>query len=99
MGFLKFFAKSSAGVQRLPAGSLTVDRTGNMVTATVSSAYPPQLLRDVSTEVLRIFREAKNAQMPLAEFNLHFASLQITARELRGGAIIFFTPKNLSATR
>jgi hypothetical protein len=99
MGFLKLFSKTSAGLQRLPAGTVTVDRNGKVVTTTVSSAYPPHLLRDISNEVLHIFREAKQAQMPLTEFNLHFASLQITARELRGGAIIFLSPKNLSSTR
>jgi hypothetical protein len=31
--------------------------------------------------------------MPLAEINLYFASLRITARELRGGAIIFLFPQ------
>ena len=31
--------------------------------------------------------------MPLAEVSLHFGSLRITARELRGGAIIFLLPQ------
>jgi hypothetical protein len=31
--------------------------------------------------------------MPLAEVSLHFGSLRITARELRGGAIIFLFPQ------
>jgi hypothetical protein len=31
--------------------------------------------------------------MPLAEVSIHFASLHITARELRGGAIIFLFPQ------
>ncbi|MFO1475446.1 MAG: hypothetical protein U1F98_02195 [Verrucomicrobiota bacterium] len=96
MGFLKFFSKTGAGVQRLPSGSLTVDRNGKVVMTTVSSTYPPALLREISTEVLRLFRDAREAHLPLSEFNLHFASLRITARELRGGAIIFLTPKTQS---
>ena len=39
--------------------------------------------------MLLLFREAREAQMPLAEVSIHFASLRITAREMRGGAIIF----------
>jgi hypothetical protein len=31
--------------------------------------------------------------MPLAEVSIHFASLNITARELRGGAVIFLLPQ------
>jgi len=93
MGFLNLFSKSGATVQRLPAGSMTVDRHGNVVATTVPSSYPPQLLRSVADEVLRLFREARAAQLPFSELNIHFASLQITAREMRGGAIVFLSPK------
>jgi hypothetical protein len=64
-----------------------------VVTTTVSSAYPKALLRDIGHEVLALFREARAAQMPMAEVSLHYASLHITARELRGGAIIFLFPQ------
>ena len=43
--------------------------------------------------MLELFREARAGQMPLAEVSLHFGSLRITARELRGGAIIFLFPQ------
>jgi hypothetical protein len=98
MGFLKLFSRTGAGVQRLPSGSMTVDREGNVVATTVASGYPPALLHEVAVEVLRLFREARAAQMPLSEFNLHFASLRITAREMRGGAIVFLSPKTESTT-
>ena len=97
MGFLKKLARlfrSHAAVQQLPTGSLTVDRDGHVVTSTVSSAYPKALLRDIGREVLVLFNEARAAQMPLAEVSLHFGSLRITARELRGGAIIFLFPQS-----
>jgi hypothetical protein len=93
MGFLKLFSKAGAGVLRLPSGSMTVDREGSVVATTVSSAYPPALLKDIGVEVLRVFREAKKAQLPVVECHLDFASLRITARELRGGAIVFLSPK------
>jgi len=93
MGFLKRFFRSRAAVQELPTGSLTVDRYGNVVTTTVSSTYPRPLLQKIGHEVLALFHEAREAQMPMAEINLHFTSLRITARELRGGAIIFLFPQ------
>ena len=93
MGFLKRFFHSRAAVQQLPTGSLTVDRNGQVVTTTVSSAYPKALLREIGHEVLVLFREARTAQMPMAEISLHYGSLHITARELRGGAIIFLFPQ------
>jgi hypothetical protein len=42
-----------------------------------------------------LFRQARDAQMPLAEFSIHFASLRITAREMRGGAVIFLSPRTV----
>jgi hypothetical protein len=93
MGFLKKLFRGRAGVQQLPAGTVTVDRHGHIVASTVSSAYPPALLRDIGHDVLVLFGEARTAQMPLAEISLQFGSLHITARELRGGAIIFLLPQ------
>ena len=98
MGFLKLFSKNRPAVQRLPSGSMTVDREGRVVMSTVASSYPPGLLREISIEVLRLFDEARKAQIPLSEFSLHFASLRITAREMRGGAIVFLAPKTQHTT-
>lgn len=93
MGLLKKLFRRQAAVQDLPSGSLTIDRNGNTITSTISSSYPTALLRHISRDVLKIFNEARDAQSPLAEINIHFASLRVTARELRGGAIIFLFPQ------
>ena len=93
MGFLKRFFRARAGVQQLPTGTITVDRNGHIVTSTVSSTYPKDLLRAIGHDVLGLFQEARAAQMPLAEISLQFGSLHVTARELRGGAIIFLFPQ------
>jgi len=98
MGFLKRFFRGRAGVQQLPTGTITVDRNGCIITSTVSSAYPQKLLRDIGRDVLGLFREARTAQMPLAEISLQFGSLHITARELRGGAVIFLFPQTALLT-
>ena len=89
---MNLFSKTRAAVQRLPVGSLTVDCHGNIVATTVPSSYPQPLLRDIAGEVLLLFREARAAQLPLSELALQFASLQITAREMRGGAFIYLSP-------
>jgi hypothetical protein len=92
MGLLNLFSKPRPALRRLPAGSLTVDRDGKVVTSTVASSYPEEMLREISGEVLRLFREARSAQLPINEFKIHFATLHITAREARGGALIFLSP-------
>ena len=97
MGLLNLFSKSRATVHRLPSGTITVDCNGDLVTTTVSSTYPAALLQQITCEVLTLFRAAREKQLPMAEFNLYFASLQITAREMRGGAIIFLSPKTASS--
>src|SRR4029077_2792000 len=84
MGLLNLFSTTVSAVQKLPSGSLTVDCHGKTVTTTVSSSYPEELLDDIAGEVLQLLREARAAQLPFSEVNIHFASLQITARELRG---------------
>ena len=93
MGLLNLFSRTGAAVQRLPSGSLTIDRNGNIVATTVSSKYSTALLRDIAAQVMGLFRGAQTAQIPLSELNIHFASLHITAKELRGGAIVFLSPK------
>jgi len=92
MGLLSLFAKPRPALQRLPSGSMTVDREGYIVTSTVSSSYPVEVLEEIADEVLRLFAEARKAHLPLNEFRIHFASLHVTAREARGGAIIFLSP-------
>ncbi len=98
MGILKNIFRRAAAVQSLPAGSLTVDRHGAIITCTVSSAYPQSLLATIGHAVVTLLREARTAQMPLSEISLHFGSLHITARELRGGAVIFLLPQTALAS-
>jgi hypothetical protein len=93
MGFLKRLFGGLAEVQQLPTGTITVDRNGNIVTSTVSSAFSKKLLKGIAHDVLELLNEARAAQTPLAEVSLHFGSLRVTARELRGGAIIFLLPQ------
>ncbi|HEY5911718.1 MAG TPA: hypothetical protein VJA21_14045 [Verrucomicrobiae bacterium] len=95
MGFLGLFSsRCSPDVQMLPSGSLTVDRDAQILASTVSSAVSEEVLHDIGSRVLQLFRQARNAQIPITQLTLNFASLQITARELRGGAMIFLTPKH-----
>jgi len=92
MGFLKFFSKPAPPLTRLPSGCFSMDRAGNVLVATVSSSFPAATVQEIGRHVLATFREAQLAQLPLAELVVHYGSLKIIARELRGGALVFLTP-------
>jgi hypothetical protein len=96
MGFLSLFsAKESApSLLRLPTGSFTVDREGAVLVGTLPSSFPENLVHAIAESVLEAFRDANEAQMPLSEVIIHYPSLRISARELRGGAIIYLSPKS-----
>ncbi|MGD0260282.1 MAG: hypothetical protein ABSD29_10720 [Verrucomicrobiota bacterium] len=93
MGLLNLFAKSAPTLLRLPSGSFTVDRGGCVLMGTLPSSFPSDLVQDIARQVRAAFGEAAAAQLPLAELTIHYPSLKITARELRGGAIVFLSPK------
>jgi hypothetical protein len=99
MGLLRLFDRPAPVLLPLPSGSFTSDRHGMVLIDTLPSTFPRALLGDIAQQVLRVFREAAEAQLPLAELNIQYASLRITARELRGGALVFLAPQGLAPAR
>lgn len=96
MGFLsQLFKEEEPPLPRLAAGSFTVDREGRVVSCTLPRTFPTEDLEDIAQEVLSCFRGARESQVPVRELIVHYAALQLTARELRGGAIIFLNPQTL----
>lgn len=98
MGFLKLFSKAPATLLRLPSGSFTMDREGLVLVRTLPSSYPRELVQAIGEHMLAAFRDAAAAQLPLSEIVINYSSLKITARELRGGAIVFLSAKGPLAT-
>ncbi len=94
MGLLNLFSKPSpTTLVGLPSGSFTVDRRGSVLVSTVPSGFPMALVKDIGQQVLSMFHEADTAQLPLSELTINYPSLKITARELRGGALVFLSPR------
>jgi len=96
MGLLSLFSKPAPALLGLPFGSFTVDRSGRVVIATLPSTFPAALMVEIGRQVLTTLREAQAAQLPLDELVVYYPALKITAREMRGGAIIFLAPQTLS---
>lgn len=78
---------------KLPSGSFTVNREGSLLVGTLPSSFPRELIHDIGQQVLGAFRQAVEVQLPLFELVINYSTLRITARELRGGAIIFLAPQ------
>jgi len=97
MGLLTLFSKNSPSLLRLHSGSFTVDREGKVLVRTLPSSFPQHVIEDISDQVLAAFRGAAEAHLPLSEIIINYPSLRITARELRGGALVFLAPKHTPA--
>ncbi len=95
MGFLNFFSKPVPSLLRLPSGSFTIDRGGRVLVATLPSSFPSELVAQIGRSVLETFRDAQAAQLPLSKLVVRYGSLKITAREMRGGAIVFLSTQTL----
>jgi len=93
MGFLDLFKSRAETPPPLPSGSFTVDRTGTVLSSTVSSSFPAARLKEISALVLKTFREGQKQDLSFAEFTVHFGAFTIKARELRGGAMVFLSPR------
>ena len=91
MGLLTLFSKPAPTLLRLPSGSFTVDREGKVLIGTLPSSFPVGLVKDIAEQVLGSFREAEVAQLPLSLLTINYPTLKITAREMRGGAIVFLS--------
>jgi hypothetical protein len=97
MGVLKnIFSRNGASrLAKLPSGSFSLDANGRTIVSTLPSSFSEAQMREIGARVLAFFRNANRAQVPVQELNIYYPSLKVTARNLRGGAIIFLSPQTL----
>jgi hypothetical protein len=101
MAVLKSFSRTQKPLrlERLPSGCFSLHRGGGVVGSTLPSGFSQVLIAEIGRVVLDGFRTASENNLPLHELHIHFSGLTITARELRGGALIFLNPATLHFTR
>jgi hypothetical protein len=99
MDILKQFSQNRAGLVRLSNGCFTVDRSGRIVASTLPQSFPQSRMEEIGRKVIAAFRDADEAQLSLAELIVNYSALKLSARELRGGAIIFMTPRTLQNSK
>lgn len=91
MGLLSFFSKPARPLLQLYSGSFSLDRGGRVLATTLPSSFPSALIVEIGRCVADTFREAQTAQLPLDQLVVHYPGLSLTAREMRGGALVFLT--------
>ena len=94
MGLLDFFSskKDAPTIDRLPSGSFTVDRDGKILTSTLPQGFAEASVREIGRVVVEAMVSAREANLPVTELVIHYSGLKITAKEQRGGAMIFLAP-------
>ena len=96
MGILNIFSGSKPGpakLGQLPKGTFTIDAEGRLLSCTIPQAVPEALVRHIGEQVVATFREAREIRLPFTELIVQYGALKITAKELRGGAMVFLAPK------
>ena len=93
---IKFLKRKWNGrVAKLPSGTFALDRDGKIVVSTLPQSFPEGQMREIGERVISFFEGAQHAQMPQQELNVYYPTLKVTARYLRGGALIFLSPQTL----
>jgi hypothetical protein len=80
-------------LQRLPTGTFTVDSQGAVICSTVSQSVPAAVVGEIGQCVVAVFDGARKANVSFSEMVAQYATFKITARAMRGGAIIFLSSK------
>lgn len=83
------------GIKAFPAGCFTVDRDGHLISSTLPQNFSSELAGQIARAVLGAFEGAHQAHLIFNEIQVTFLAMKLTARELRGGAIIFLAPARL----
>jgi hypothetical protein len=96
MGLLKKFGKASAEPARLPTGAFTIDAQGRVVSSTIPRWVSEKQVNAIGHQILAVFVGARKAQLQFSEVVVDYGAFKITAREMRGGAMIFLAPKTKS---
>lgn len=97
MGFLTRFKESKAELKRLPSGTFTVDADCHVVSSTLPRTVTDAQVREIGHTILAIFHGARTANLQFSELVVQYATYKITAREMRGGAIIFLSPRTVQS--
>ena len=94
MGVLKPFVRTTVPVEagRMPSGCFAVHREGGIICSTLPQWFSRDTTEEIGRTVLDAFRIASETNVTLNDFTIRYSGMNIIARDLRGGALIFLVP-------
>lgn len=81
--------KISDAPATIPSGSFTVDSGGEVLVGTLPTEWMREHAAVLGREIVDALAEAEAMGEPVVELSLEYSGLKISARNLRGGAVIF----------
>jgi hypothetical protein len=87
------FKSRTMSPARFPRGSYTLSPSGGIVVSTLPGSFPRERMEAIGKVVLSALASARELGTPFTELAADFAGLEIRARDLAGGAIVFITPQ------
>jgi hypothetical protein len=91
---MKPFSKTKTmGPAHFPRGSYTMSSAGKIVVSTLPGSFPRERMLAIGNVILSTLASARVMGTPFTEVAADYAGLEIRARDLAGGAIIFVTPQ------
>lgn len=94
MGVLKPFVRTTIPVEagRMPSGCFAVNRQGGIICSTLPQWFPMETAEEIGDTILASFRIASETNVKLTDISVRYSGMNILARDLRGGALIFLVP-------
>ena len=78
--------------ERFRRGSFTVSAEGSIVVSTLPADFSREKMEGIGRVVLSALSSARELGTPFTELAADYAGLEIRARDLAGGDIVFLTP-------
>ncbi|MGB9602043.1 MAG: hypothetical protein ACP5MG_08390 [Verrucomicrobiia bacterium] len=94
MGLIKRKPSMETITWEIKAGSFNVDANGKILSSTLPSSVPEDVIKKITEGILGYFYGANKIGLFNDEVNISFPTLKIFARKMRGGALIRISPVN-----
>mgnify|MGYP001338146508 CR=1 FL=1 len=86
------------GSVQFPCGSYTVTSLGKVSVSTLPASFPRVIMEVIGKVVISALASAQDLDCPITELAVDFPGLELRARAVEGGAIIFVTPQEYASS-